>query len=445
VDKKEAVIAPVTAKRRLSRNYFLHIHDNRISNYSLKPFYTMGFGLILVSLFAILAVTGVLMMFYYVPSTDRAYDSVKDIIYMLPGGRYLRNLHRWSGHAMVAVAFLHLARLVFTQAYSNGRARNWIFGLIMFLSILLMSFSGYLLPWDQLSYWAITICSNIAASTREITDAMAVTSYFDIGGWTKRLLIGDDVVGQPALSRFFTLHTMLLPVAMILLMGYHFWRIRKDGGLNHNHKEKQDSVYAWPTLMWAELAVFLSTFAIMLLIATFVDAPLREEANPALPENPAKAPWYFLGIQELVSYSSFAGGILVPLLFLLFLVSLPFMDRSSANAGTWFSGKQGRTIVLQSFILGFITTAAILLITANSGWARDWFEKPPILLLQILNPGIMLAAIFVVWSIYIRRRKRSPGLAAMGLFTAAITALILFTITGVWFRGVDWQLLIFNP
>jgi quinol-cytochrome oxidoreductase complex cytochrome b subunit len=223
--------------RRISRNFFLHIHSPRVHLHSLRPTTTYGLGIMLAFLFLILLVTGVLLMLYYTPSVERAYSSVKDIVFVVKGGRYIRNLHRWAGHAMVIVAFLHLLRTFYTGAYLKKRTLNWNIGIGMLLTILILSFSGYLLPWDQLAYWAVTIGSNIAASARELTDAFNITHIFDPGGIMKRLLLGDETVGQEALTRFYMLHIVFLPVILVVLMGWHFWRIRKDGGLSRSENK----------------------------------------------------------------------------------------------------------------------------------------------------------------------------------------------------------------
>ncbi|MFW5878059.1 MAG: cytochrome b N-terminal domain-containing protein, partial [bacterium] len=154
---------------KITRNFFLHIHSAKVHPHSLKPSYTLGFGVMLGFLFMILLLTGVTLLFYYTPSVERAYDSVKDIVFVVPGGRIIRNMHRWAAHGMVILVFLHMVRVFYTGSYSGGRSTNWVIGVAMLVVVLLMSFSGYLLPWDQLAFWAVTIGSNIAASFHELT------------------------------------------------------------------------------------------------------------------------------------------------------------------------------------------------------------------------------------------------------------------------------------
>ena len=213
-------------------NLFLHIHSVRIHIRSLSPSLSLGLGLISTASFLILCVTGVLLMVYYKPSTALAYDSIKDLHYVVFTGRFIRNIHRWSAHIMVAAVFLHMARVFYTGSYKKPREFNWLIGLGLLVMTLALSFTGYLLPYDQLAYWAITIGSNIANSPRELTDAIGITQWFDPGGFQRRMLLGANFVGEDALIRFYNLHVFVLPLALTTMLGVHFWRIRKDGGLD---------------------------------------------------------------------------------------------------------------------------------------------------------------------------------------------------------------------
>jgi len=429
---------------RITKNFFLHIHATRVHIHSMKPTYTFGLGIILGFLFLIMLFTGVILMVYYTPSVETAYQSVKEIVNVVPGGRIIRNMHRWASQGMVIVVLLHMLRVFYTGSYLEKRSMNWVIGVVLFLITLLSNFSGYLLPWDQLSYWAVTIGSNIAASARELTDILGITSVIDPGGFMKKMLIGGETVGQPALSRFFTLHVVFLPVSMLVLFGVHFWRIRKDGGLSRpqtyaGDKGPENKWLAWPVLMWTELALFLLVVLVVLLIALVADAPLLEKANPAYPENPAKSPWYFLGIQELVSYSAFSGGILVPLLYLAFLFSIPYRDRQDEYVGVWFSGIKGKKLVLQSALASSVLVVAQIFIMVRFGWLRSWFPEVPQWLVMLVNPATLTAAAFIAAAELVRKRSRSTRMAALVLFTAALMALVIFTIVGIWFRGPNWE------
>ncbi len=424
---------------RINRNFFLHIHANKVHPHSLKAGYTFGLGVILGFLFIIMILTGVILMMNYTPSVERAYNSVKDIVFVVPGGRYIRNIHRWAAHGMVLVSFLHLIRVFFTGGYMAGRRLNWIIGVCILVLVLFMNFSGYLLPWDQLAFWAVTIGSNIAASFRELTDILGITQVLDIGGFIKKLLIGDESVGQAALSRFFMLHVIFLPVTLMVLTAVHFWRIRKDGGISRPPEQTEDKLYSWPVVMWAELAILLLTVAALLVMAFLFDAPLRERANPDFAENPAKSPWYFLGIQELVSYSAFAGGVIIPVLFLVFLISIPYMDREGSNIGIWFSGISGRRLTWQSLGFSMITTVLFVFILVRYGWFRSWFPDIPQVIIMLINPATLSALLYIIWALAVRRRTGSSRMSAIALFTCTMTGFIIYTAIGIWFRGPNWE------
>jgi len=170
----------------------------------------------------------------------------------------------------------------------------------------------------------------------------------------------------------------------------------------------------------------------------FFDAPLLEQANPSVPENPAKSPWYFLGIQEMVSYSAFTGGILVPLLYLSFLISIPYVDKEDKYTGHWFSGRKGLLLTLYSVIFAFLIVILNLWIYIDLGWLRDWFPGISAWWVMIFNPASIISGIFVLYSVRIRRMTKSTRMASIALFTTSITAFIILTVIGIWFRGPDW-------
>jgi quinol-cytochrome oxidoreductase complex cytochrome b subunit len=304
----------------------------------------------------------------------------------------------------------------------------------------------------------VTIASNIVSSTRELTDALHITSCFDPGLIIKKLLLGGTDVIQASLTRFYLLHVVLLPLLFILLTALHFWRIRKKGGLNlpHNADDITDStnlgeqksirtpkankeLLSWPVAFWAELAIFLGVLTVLTVFAFMIDAPLREMANPAMPENPAKAPWYFLGVQELVSYSSFGGGILIPLLVITALILIPYIDREEKNIGSWFTDRSGLKITLFSGILALLTIVVMMMIITQLGWIRDWIPGIPQWLMIIVNPGIITATIFGLYSYIIINRTKSTRAGAIALFSCILSGYAIFTAIGIWFRGPNWE------
>ncbi len=216
---------PLDRSLTMTSNLFFHLHPVKVSYKSLSWSYSFGLGIISAILFGILVWTGVLLMFYYVPSVERAYPTMKEIQLSVPLGDLTRNVHRWSAHAMVLAVILHMARVFYTGAYKPPREFNWNVGVILLLLTLGASFTGYLLPWDQLAYWAITVGTNIA-------------SYAPVAGdVTREMLLGGTEVGQNALIRFYTLHIAVLPLMIVLLVSLHLWRVRKDGGLAANESD----------------------------------------------------------------------------------------------------------------------------------------------------------------------------------------------------------------
>jgi quinol-cytochrome oxidoreductase complex cytochrome b subunit len=330
-------------------------------------------------------------------------------------------------------------------------------GLLLLLATLLLSFSGYLLPWDQLAFWAVTVGANIAASFREFTDALGVTEVMDVGGLVKGMLLGGETVGQDALNRFYLLHVVLLPLLTAVLVAVHIWRIRKDGGLSRPDddasavraaqespasRSTDPSLLSWPVAFWAEISVLLLCTAAVLLSALLVDAPLRDIADPAMPENPMKAPWYFLGVQELVSYSAFAGGIIIPALLMLGLALIPILDREGTTFGHWFGGEDGRRWFTRTLVFSVVVTGGIILLGATMGWVRDWIPGTPALLNMAVNQGSVMVVLYVMWCRYAYGRSGSTRITAIALFTCAMVGVILFTIVGVWLRGADWRFML---
>jgi quinol-cytochrome oxidoreductase complex cytochrome b subunit len=203
----------------VATSVFLHLHPTRIHKTHVKITHTYCLGGLSFFMFLGLTVTGVMLMFYYVPSVDRAYSDIAALETNVRFGMLIRNLHRWMAHAMVITVLLHMMRVFYMGAYKPPREFNWVIGVILLVLTLLLSFSGYLLPWDQLALWAITVGSNIAGSAPTL------------GGQTRFVMLGGFEVGPATLIRFYTFHVIALPLLAAIFMSVHFWRIRRDGGL----------------------------------------------------------------------------------------------------------------------------------------------------------------------------------------------------------------------
>lgn len=200
-------------------NIFLHFLPVKVREKSLRARATYYLGSFSFLLFLMLVITGVLLMFYYHPAVPQAYRDMKDLRFVVSNGVFLRNLHRLGAHLMVFAVFAHMFHVFYRGGYKPPHEFNWVVGVILLLVTLFLSYTGYLLPWDQLAYWAITVGTGIIS-------AMPV-----IGNRVKFLVLGGNVVGENALLRFYVLHCVVLPLIAILLVGVHFWRVQKDGGL----------------------------------------------------------------------------------------------------------------------------------------------------------------------------------------------------------------------
>ena len=203
----------------VATNVFLHLHPTRIHRTHVKITHTFCLGGLSFFLFLGLTITGVLLMFYYIPSVERAYQDMQALDTDVRFGMLMRNLHRWMAHGMVLTVFMHMMRVFYTGAYKPPREFNWVVGVVLLVLTLFLSYTGYLLPWDELSFWAVTVGMNMAGAAPIIGEAQ------------RFLLLGGFDVGPNALIRFYTLHVILVPLLAATFMTVHFWRIRRDGGL----------------------------------------------------------------------------------------------------------------------------------------------------------------------------------------------------------------------
>jgi len=215
-------------------NVFLHLHPITIPKHALRVRFTYCLGGLTFFLFLVETVTGVLLMFYYRPVPEYAYMDMKTLQYAVTFGDVLRNLHRWGAHLMVITVMLHMLRVFLTGSYRPPREFNWVVGVSLLVLTLLLSFTGYLLPWDQLAFWAVTVGTNMAAATPFIGAEGPFHNLFGVGANNdvRFLLLGDVRVGSSALLRFYVLHCVALPLVAGVLMMVHFWRVRKDGGIS---------------------------------------------------------------------------------------------------------------------------------------------------------------------------------------------------------------------
>jgi len=400
----------------VTSNFLLHWFPAKVSRAAMAWTYSFWLGTITAALFLLLTLSGLPLLFLYVPSVERAYQSVKDIEYVITFGRWLRAVHRVAAHAMVVTVVLHLARVFFTGAYKNGIARNqqrewnWVIGVVMLLLTLFLSFTGYLLPWDQLAFWAVTVGTNIASAIP------------GIGPGVRELLIGGRAIEQATLIRFYVLHIFFLPAGVAILFAYHMWRVRKDGGLARADREEiaatprevapsptktytllgvargtaptvtarsleapETSVNAVPDLARRAMIATLGTIAVVSILSVFIASPLEEPANALITPNPAKAPWYFLWLQEIVTDTTihlgsitingaFIGGVVLPGLLIGLLTVWPWLDRSPRHAtGLWFPReRRTQNLVFIGVMVGIVLLTYIGMELRGPYWQWYW-------------------------------------------------------------------------
>lgn len=213
-------------------NVFLHLHPVKVRKGALDVRYAWCLGGITFLFFLFLSITGLFLMFYYVPDVRRAYNDIKDLQNVVFFGNLIRNVHRWSAQLMVFFVWLHMIRVFLTGSYKAPREFNWVVGVLLLVLTMVLSWTGYLLPWDQLALWAVTVGTKMAEAAPIIgfegpfsQQFFGVTPSTDV----KFMLLGGTVVGQSALIRFYILHCVALPIAAAIFMAVHFWRVRKDG------------------------------------------------------------------------------------------------------------------------------------------------------------------------------------------------------------------------
>lgn len=208
----------------VQQNVFMHLASVKVRRRALDFGVTWYLGTLSLGCFFILVATGILLMLYYHPSVPQAYADMKDLQFVVSAGVFLRNLHRWSAHAMVLLVFAHMFKVFYRGAYRPPREFNWVVGVVLLMVTLFLSYTGYLLPWDQLAFWAITVGSNILSAVPVM------------GAKIRFLILGGNTVNANALLRFYVLHCVILPLVAVLFLAVHFWRIRKDGGLYTGEK-----------------------------------------------------------------------------------------------------------------------------------------------------------------------------------------------------------------
>jgi quinol-cytochrome oxidoreductase complex cytochrome b subunit len=430
--------SPPRPERKWS-GLILHIHPRNVPGKTLDLTLTWGLGGMSVVLVLLLAGTGILLLFAYEPSPERAYESILALQGRFLFGGFVRNIHHWSGNALIAVAFLHLLRVYLTGAFHPPRQLNWTIGMVLFLLVLLSGFTGYLLPWDQLAYWAVTICTSMLETVPLIGPSL------------QRLVRGGAEIGPTTLSIFYALHIAILPALLFLLMPFHFWRVRKAGGLvipygpDEEPPRTVEYVPTIPNLTTREFTAGLVIIAFVLCCAVFANAPLGAKANPGMSPNPAKAPWYFLGVQELMlHFHPLFSVLVVPTAVVFLFLFLPYMKYDLVRPGVWLISRNGRASAVWASVAALAVTPLAILADEYLVSFDRWIPGIPSAISTGLLPfGICLASSLggLAW---LRRKfnlSKSETMQASLLFL--LVAFLVLTVTGVAFRGEGMKLALF--
>jgi quinol-cytochrome oxidoreductase complex cytochrome b subunit len=413
------------------RNILLHIHPAKIPEASLRFNRTFGLGGMAALLVVIQFITGILLRFYYTPSPAGAYDSIIFLKNQVFFGQFIRNIHYWSGVFLLMIAFLHFLRVFFTGAYREIRKSNWLYGLGLLLLVVLLNFTGYLLPWDQLAYWAITVSTNIIG-------------YLPLVGDTLRtMIVGGKELNAGTLQTFYTFHTAVLPFLLLFLVLYHFWRVRKSGGiLIPETKEETRMVAVNPNLVFKEFIIALALLAMLFLFSALFNAPLLGKANPAYSMNPTKAPWYFAGVQELLMhFHPLFASFIIPAGVTVFLAWLPFLKFSEPPNGLWFVSEKGKQSAKSTAVFAILVTLSGILINEYvMNFEMIIRGVPPFISNGIIPLLILVGMMAGFYRFYLRKFRLSKEELVQAIFVFIIVAFIVLTIIGIFFRGKDMGL-----
>ena len=423
--------------RQFFNGLLLHFRPRVVPERTLRFTLSWGLGGMAVVLVSLLFLTGLMLKFTYQPVPDRAYESIVRLQNVVYFGQLIRNIHHWSGNVLLLVVFLHFLRVFFSGAFHSGRQFNWILGLVMLLLILASNFTGYLLPWDQLAFWAVTICTGML-------------EYIPgIGFGLQQFIRGGTDIGPATLSTFYAIHTAIIPAGLIILMPFHFWRVRKARGLVIPRKPDDDpqdrgaSVATIPNLIVRELVVAAALVALMLLFSILFNAPLEAKANPGLSPNPTKAPWYFSGLQELLlHFHPLFAVLVIPAAILGLLFILPYLRYDADTAGVWFVSDRGRKAAVIAAVVAAILTPLAMVGDEYIFDLAAWLPSVPSVISNGLLPATLILAGILGFYWWLKKKYcPTNNEAILAVFVLLLTTFVILTVTGIWFRGVGMKLM----
>lgn len=342
-------------------SFFHHLHPPTIPAAQARWRHTLSAGGTAIFLMLVLAVTGILEMFYYIPYPQEAALSVQTITYHVPFGGFVRNLHYWSAQLLLIVSAIHLLRVIFTAAYSHPRRFNYLLGLGLFMLAILLDFTGYILRWDQGICWPLTTGTNLLKTIPLI------------GNFLFRIIVGGGEACSTALLRFYTWHIFGLTIVVFILGFWHAFRVRRDGGIavpppqlrTNNHRISRNE------LVRRELLTIFIVSIVLILMASFLPAPIAPAMSVSVRESVtesanARAPWFFLWIQQMLKWGDpFMFGVLIPFGILVLLALIPYIFPRPADGdiGHWFprSNRPAQIVVLWIVLIVIALTLMMLI------------------------------------------------------------------------------------
>ncbi|NCP87189.1 MAG: hypothetical protein CO094_07435 [Anaerolineae bacterium CG_4_9_14_3_um_filter_57_17] len=341
-------------------SFFHHLHPPTLPAAQARWRYTLGAGGTAIFLMLVIVITGALEMFYYIPTPTDAALSIQTITYLVPFGGLIRNIHFWSAQLLMIVSAAHLVRVIFTGAYIPPRRFNYLLGLVLFVFSILLNFTGYILRWDTGIQWALVVGTNLLKTIPLI------------GNTLYAILIGGAEPGSATLTRFYAWHIFGLASVTAILIGWHAFRVRRDGGIAlppPNLRTDHERISRFELVRRESLAMLLTTAALITLSVFSpapIAAPIRSSVAQSVPES-AAAPWFFLWVQQMLKWGDpFLWGVLVPLMVLGVLALIPYIFPQPAEAelGRWFP-KSNRAAQIVVSVIALIVIVLTLLTYAN--------------------------------------------------------------------------------
>jgi len=308
-------------------------------------------GNLLLTLLIFQFITGFALAMFYAPTPDHAHESVKHITENVPLGAFIRGLHHWGSSFIMLVVVLHILRVFFWGAYKKPRELTWLVGVAIFQVILAFAFTGYLLIWDQKAYWA-TVVGTRFASTVPV-----------IGEWLMHFLRGGKEVGALTLTRFYAIHIMLLPVALVLLTAAHLYLVRRLHIAGPVVPQKGAPQPFYPYQLFRDAVVVLVGMGLLMTCALLFKPPLYPVADPSGTAFTPRPEWYFLGLYELLKLMppklEVLGTVVIPGLVAIGMILLPWLDRSPSRHPAYRKWVIDVGLIV-IFLIGTLTLKGIL-------------------------------------------------------------------------------------